>query len=284
MKKRMRQALSLLLSLMMVLIILPTSAFAAEPGSDPVYFPSQIVDNGTTYTYNYDNGALTYGSNGCDPYDILFMLPKDTNLRNIVLCETADFYTEGLHLMFSDAITQGKITSIQNENGRIASYNVSNGLLNSFRYNTASHDSTIKYSKGKPTSVTINDFNIVVEEETSSTYKISYKNGAVSYIDFEYNEGYGKFTYTTDKQGRVTKINYKTFGGDEKIGTLNFTYDSNNNLTKITNNYHWNGTPKTKVTETIKMSYNNGSVSRVTTNTNEEYGENHTITAEYQAL
>lgn len=284
MKKRMSQALSLLLSLMMVLIILPTSAFAAEPGSDPVYFPSQIVDNGTTYTYNYDNGALTYGSNGYDPYDILFMLPKDTNLRNIVLCEAADFYTEGLHLMFSDAITQGKITSIQNENGRIASYNVSNGLLNSFRYNTASHDSTIKYSKGKPTSVTINDFNIVVEEETSSTYKISYKNGAVSYIDFEYNEGYGKFTYTTDKQGRVTKINYKTFGGDEKIGTLNFTYDSNNNLTKITNNYHWNGTPKTKVTETIKMSYNNGSVSRVTINTNEEYGENHTITAEYQAL
>ncbi len=186
--------------------------------------------------------------------------------------------------MFSDAITQGKITSIQNENGRIASYNVSNGLLNSFRYNTASHDSTIKYSKGKPTSVTINNFNIVVEEETSSTYKISYKNGAVSYIDFEYNEGYGKFTYTIDKQGRVTKINYKTFGGDEKIGTLNFTYDSNNNLTKITNNYHWNGTPKTKVTETIKMSYNNGSVSRVTTNTNEEYGENHTITAEYPAL
>jgi len=44
-KKRFQRTISLLLSLLMVVVLLPTSALAADnSGSDSVYFPSKIVD------------------------------------------------------------------------------------------------------------------------------------------------------------------------------------------------------------------------------------------------
>lgn len=150
MKKRMRQTLSLLLSLMMVLIILPTSAFAAEPGSDSVYFPSKIVDNQTTYTYTYDNGVMTCQSSSAEDYDYntfesLFVLPKDTNLRNIVLSEAANFDNSyRIDIMLSDAVAAGKINGYVDELGDGANYTLSDGKISSLKYTTATNNSTFE--------------------------------------------------------------------------------------------------------------------------------------------
>jgi|GEM_PF-7050720 len=290
MKKRMRQTLSLLLSLMMVLIILPTSAFAAEPGSDSVYFPSKIVDNQTTYTYTYDNGVMTCQSSSAEDYDYntfesLFVLPKDTNIRNIVLSEAANFDNSyRIDIMLSDAVAAGKINGYVDELGDGANYTLSDGKISSLKYTTATNNSTFEYSKGNLTKINLSFYSEVYLGEDTATYKISYKNGAVSSVRYQASESEGTYNYTNDKQGRVTQIKYKYFGGDEEIGTLKFTYDKNGNLTGISNKWHYSGTPKTSYTTTVHLSYTDNLVTKVTVKSNEPYSRNHTITAEYQTL
>lgn len=226
----MKKILSLLLSLMILLAFTPISAFAV--GSQNVYFPSTILENGVShgYEYNPNDKSMTYVPVPDDKvgdydistqYDTLFMLPSDINSRNIVLSEMVNPFTTELTYLLSDASASGKVNCFTDQYSKY-SYSVSNGKLTTIQYANTNNKSFAKYVNGKLTNLTLRapymeDGEYVIP--LNSSFNIKYKNGAISSLkreDRAIDDNIENDNYTVDKQGRVIQIKYLSEGQDIK--------------------------------------------------------------------